>query len=151
MVAEKQIALHNGRVIVPRRETAMKALAKITVIALVVALALPLTAFAEEGAIPLPLTKKIPAGITTLDYAGQQLRFSSPVPLALKFEPLDKIRIRLTVKVYQIPGGGGASGSSSSANYVDIYWENYGTVIYNGSLSEPFEGILHAESGFTEK
>lgn len=127
----------------------MKALAKVWIAVILVLIAV--TALAKD--VPAPLTKKIPPGITTIEYAGQQVRFSSEQGLIVQFKSLDAIRIQLTVRPYGPPAVSGQGGGeySTTGTSVDIYWENFGSEIYNGSLTEPYEGILNSESGFTEK
>lgn len=135
----------------------MKTLAKIWLTAFLVAIAAMASA---KGQMAPPMQKQIAPGISTVEYAGQQLRFSTSQSLIVKFESLDGNRIKLTVRVYGASraelGRQNNKKDDGSQNYtatatVDIFWENFGTEIYNGSLYDPYEGILNSESGFTEK
>lgn len=127
----------------------MKALMRLLVVSAVLAVVLlPLTALAD--ALPAPLEKKLSPGVHTVSYAGQNLRFDSPVSLVVRFEPVSTSQIRLTVRVYGAPSG--AQGSSSSSE-VTIYWENFESELYNGPppVSSDWSEVLNTESGFTEK
>ena len=127
----------------------MKALPRLLVAGFALALFLA-PQMIQADQLPLPLDKKLPAGVTTVNYAGQSLRFTTPVPLIISLSPISETRIRLTVRSY---GGGGASQGAVAAN-VTIYWENYNSDVYTGPAppsSQPWEGTLNSESGFTEK
>jgi hypothetical protein len=126
----------------------MKAVTRLLVVSVVLATILvPLTLFADQ--LPIPLDKKLSPGVTDVTYAGQTLRFSTPVPLVIRFEPQTITQIKLTVRAYGSPAGGaqGVSGGQLS-----IYWQNWDTDVYSGPPpSADWEGILNTESGFTEK
>ena len=133
----------------------MKTLARICFAVAIIAIAVPALA---KDKLAAPMQQKIPPGITTISYAGQQLRFSSSQGLIVRFESLDDVRFKLTVRVYgasrgELERGGKDSGENYSTvgGGIDIYWENFGSEVYSGSLVAPFEGILNSESGFTEK
>jgi hypothetical protein len=110
----------------------------------------PLIAFAQ--AMPRPIEKKLTAGISTIDYAGQALRFNTPVPLVVKLEPVSETKFKMQVWQYQ--GADAPSAGYATQVTMDIYWTNFGTEVYNGPApppSAPWEGTLNSESGFTEK
>lgn len=127
----------------------MKVLARLLVAGVVLAALLtPLTILADQ--LPLPLQKKINPGVTTISYAGQDLRFTTAVPLVVRLEPLSTTRIKLTVSAYGAPAGGGHAAAPADLN---IYWENWDSDVYTGPppTSDDWEGVLNTESGFTEK
>lgn len=101
--------------------------------------------------LPLPLEKKIPAGETVVDYAGQTIRFNSSTTLLLKLEPISLTQIAFKIKVY--PGTPLPSGPAGSAeNTLSVYWVNVGTDIYDGGApAETIEGILNTEGGFVDR
>lgn len=127
----------------------MKVLARLLVVVVVAALLLtPLSVLADQ--IPMPLQKKIAPGVTTVNYAGQNLRFTTPIGLVVKFDPITETRIRLTVRAY----GSASATQGGQVAVISIYWENWGSDVYTGSAptaSNPWEGVLNSESGFTEK
>jgi hypothetical protein len=126
----------------------MKSLPRLLVAGIALAILLmPLAILADQ--LPLPLEKKVPAGVTTVDYMGQTLKFTTAVPLVVKFEALSDYQIRLTVRTYSGTSGGAQGSSAGSMN---IFWEDWSNDVYDGPPpSEPWEGILNTESGFTEK
>lgn len=129
----------------------MKVVGRLLVAAIVVAvIVLPLTLLADQ--LPAPLEKKLPSGVTTVSYAGQNLRFTSPTPLVVRLEPVNATRIKLTVRAYGSTSDGGPAGSASALD-LNIYWENWSNTVYNGPppVSQDWEGVLNTESGFTEK
>jgi hypothetical protein len=131
--------------------TAVKRLLpRIGILALSLALVLGAASSFGQG-LPLPLEKKIPAGQTTIDYAGQTLRFTTSVTLYVKLEPISLTQIRYTVRVY--PGVPLPSGPVGSAeNNLEIYWVNVGTDVYEGGApSGTIEGILNTEGGFVDR
>jgi hypothetical protein len=101
--------------------------------------------------LPLPLEKKVPAGETIIEYAGQQLRFTTSVPLYLKLEPVTATQIHFRVRVY--PGNPIPSGPVGTAeNNLVIYWINVGTDVYDGGApSGIIEGVLDTEGGFVDR
>lgn len=101
--------------------------------------------------LPLPLEKKLPAGESTIQYAGQSFRFTSSVPLWVRLEPVSETRIQYRVKVY--PGHPIPSGPVGTAeNALEIYWVNVGTDIYDGGVpSGTIEGTLDTEGGFVDR
>jgi hypothetical protein len=101
--------------------------------------------------LPMPVEKKIPAGETTIQYAGQSLRFTTSVTLFVRLEPLSETRIQFRVKLY--PGQPMPSGpAGSSENNIEIHWLNYGTDIYEGGApSGVIEGVLNTEGGFVDR
>lgn len=127
----------------------MKALMRLLVVSVVLAtVLLPLTVLAD--ALPAPLEKKLSPGVHTISYAGQQLRFDSPVALLVRFEPLSTTQIKLLVNAYGAPAAGGPQGSSGTD--VTIFWENFQSEVYSGPPpTSDWLGILNTESGFTEK
>jgi len=126
----------------------MKSLPRLLVAGIALAiLVMPLAILADQ--LPLPLEKKVPAGVTSVTYMNQTLRFTTAVPLVIKFEALSDNQIRLTVRTYNASSGGAQGSSSSSMN---IHWEDWNNDVYEGPPpTEPWEGILYTESGFTEK
>jgi hypothetical protein len=127
----------------------MKALARLLVAGIAVALLVtPLAILADQ--LPAPLEKKLSPGVTTVDYAGQSLRFTTAVPLVVNFSAISETLIRRQVRSYGAAGG----GQGSAAANLNIYWENWDNDVYDGPApppSAPWEGVLNSESGFTEK
>ncbi len=99
----------------------------------------------------MPLEKKILAGQTTIDYAGQSLRFTTTVPLFVRLEPISLTQIKFTVRVH--PGYAVPAGPVGSAeNSLEIYWVNVGTDVYEGGApSGTIEGVLDTEGGFVDR
>ena len=125
-------------------------LPRISIIALaLVALLGVFSAFGQS--LPLPLEKKVPAGTTTIEYAGQILRFTSSTPLYLRLEPVSLTKIQYRVRVYPgVPVPTGPVGTSE--NNLNIFWVNTGTDIYEGGApSETLEGTLNTEGGFVDR
>lgn len=124
----------------------MKTLSRVLIAsALLAMLVTPLAIMA--GQIPEPAEKKVVAGTTTIDYAGQTFRFTTPVALKVKFEPLSFTQLKLTVSPYA-----GSVPSSKSTSTVEIFWQDTSSEVYNGPVPDPsWTGVLNSESGFTEK
>ena len=127
----------------------MKIFGKILATSAVLALVLmPLIAFGE--AMPLPLEKKISAGVTTVQYANQDFRFSTPVALVIKFDPISETSFRMRFWQYnsaEVP-------ASSAVTVVDVDWTTWGNDVYDGAPppeASPYDNVFYSESGFTEK
>jgi len=129
----------------------MKAFSRVLTAGIVLALlVMPLAAIA--GQMLVPMEKKIAAGTTVVDYAGQSLRFTTPIALVAKFDPVSDVNFRLTVHAYGTPPA--ASGSSSSGLEFELFWEDFQKQVYNGPpppSNDPFSEVFLSESGFTEK
>jgi hypothetical protein len=127
----------------------MKVVGRLLVVGFVLAAVLvPLMVVADQ--LPRPLEKKLTPGVTTVSYAGQDLRFTTPVPLIVKFDALSTTQIRLTVRAYGSVSGGGAEGAAGAD--VNIFWENWSNDVYTGPPpTEAWDAVLDTESGFTEK
>ena len=122
----------------------MKALSKLMLVSVVVtALLVPLAAVSDQ--LPVPLQKTVLPPQTTIEYAGQTLRFTTDIPLKLTLTPLGTDRIE--IKIVPHPSYGG--GNSPAGTTVQIFWENWNDEIYDGPA--PWGVILLTESGFTEK
>lgn len=128
----------------------MKSLPRLLVAAVALAIVLmPLALLADQ--LPAPLEKKINPGVTTIEYAGQTLRFTTPVSLIINLDPISTTQIRLSVRTYGTTSG---PQGAAAATDVNIYWEDFDNDVYNGPpppTSSPWEGILYTESGYTEK
>jgi hypothetical protein len=126
----------------------MKALRLLVVGIVLAAVLMPFAVQADQ--LPAPLERKLVPGVTTVSYAGQTLRFMTAVPLILRLDPITITQIKITVRSYgSVSGPQGTSGTS-----LNIFWENWATDIYDGPPpppSDPWEGIINSESGFTEK
>ena len=115
-------------------------------------LALILPSLGLAGELPAPLEKKVLAGTSTITYAGQTLRFTTPVALIVRCDPETAIRIKITVGIY--PGTPLPNGAASfAAETLNIYWSNVGTDVYNGIVPviEPWTGWLNTEGGFVDR
>jgi hypothetical protein len=118
----------------------------VAVASLLALLAVPFGVFADQ--IAAPVEKKVQVGTSVVHYAGQSLRFTTPVALIVKLSPVSATEFRLVVSEY------GANGPSAGYLVVEIYWEDFGSDVYTGPPppeSEPWDGVLNTESGFTEK
>lgn len=131
----------------PSKVMTMKAVSRILTAGLVlVLLAAPLAVMSEQMLVPVE--KKIQAGTTVVSYGGQSLRFTTPVALVAKFDPVNSVDFRLTVHVYGDPGPSAMSGE------FELVWEDFQKEVYNGPPpppGDPFSEIFLSESGFTEK
>ncbi len=129
----------------------MKIHARILALILVFAVvAVPFAALSDQMA--TPVERKVPPGTTVVHYAGQDLRFTTPVALLVRLEPVTTTKIRLRVSAY--PGTYPPPAGSSAQTVLEIFWQNFGNSVYEGAVppdTDPFEGILLTESGFTEK
>jgi hypothetical protein len=112
------------------------------------ALLVPLASMSSDQ-LPAPFLKAIPAGETTIFYAGQSLKFTTDVPLKISMNFEQPGKIRLKVKAYDVPVGGNSPASTS----LRIMWENWNNEIYFGPppVDETLDELLLTESGFTEK
>jgi len=98
------------------------------------------------------MEKDIPPGITTLTFSGQTFRIQTTVPLHIILGLKSQNRIRMAFRAADGSGSGMGSASASSGDDVSIYWVDWATDIYTGPPpEEEWSGILHTESGFTEK
>lgn len=126
-------------------------LLRTTLLALaVLALLVPSLGLGDELAVPIE--KKIVAGTTTITYAGQNIRFTTPVALLVKLEPDGTTRIKMTVQIY--PGTPMPDGPTTYADEtLNIYWTDYETDVYNGGVpvTEPWTGYLNTEGGFVDR
>jgi hypothetical protein len=99
----------------------------------------------------MPLETKVRVGETTVDYAGQSFRFTTSVPLFVRFESISSSHIQYKVRVqagYAIP----SSPAGTAENTVEIYWANANTDIYSGGApTGTLEGILNTEGGFVDR
>ena len=125
----------------------MKALSRLLVASVMLAVLLvPLASMSDQ--LYAPMTKTVFPPQETINYGGQTLKFSTDVPLKISLEVVAPGKIRLKFKAH--PGTG---GNAPAATTVNIFWEDWSNEIYNGSapVTEPWDGILLTESGFTEK
>lgn len=128
----------------------MKLLRSAFVALTLLALLIPATGFGDEMLVPLE--KKVVAGTTLVNYAGQTLRFSTPVALLVKCDPISPTQFRLTVSLY--PGTPSPHGVSGNAvDQLQIFWTNFNTDVYSGGIpsSEPWIGTLNTEGGFVDR
>lgn len=125
----------------------MRAILALALVALVVLA--PVAPSADQ--LPLPLEKKVVAGTTTIEYAGQHIRFTTPVPLLVRLEPVTSTRIRLRFHAYP---GTPTSAYASPATTLQVYWEDFGNEIYAGSVppeTDPWDGLMLTEGGFIDR
>lgn len=127
----------------------MKTVSRLAVIGVVLAVILaPVALFGDQ--LPQPIEKKIPPGVTTISYGGQSLRFTAPITIVIKLEPVTLTQIKLSVWAY----GSGSGAQTAQGPNLDIYWINFSNTIYSGPTppdSAPWQGLLDTESGYTEK
>jgi len=126
-------------------------LLRVALVALtLLALLIPTTGFGDEMLVPLE--KKVTAGTTLVNYAGQTFRFSTPVALLVKCDPLSPTRFKMTVSLYPgTPPPHAVSGST--IDELQIFWTNFNTDVYTGGVpsSEPWTGTLNTEGGFVDR
>jgi len=127
----------------------MKAVSRLLTAGMVlVLLVLPMGVMADQ--MLMPMEKKISAGTTVVNYAGQSLRFTTGIALVAKFDPVSDKNFRLTVHIYGTPPG----PSAASGLEFELVWEDFQKEVYNGPPpppGDPFSEIFLSESGFTEK
>jgi hypothetical protein len=116
---------------------------------LLAAFSIPL--FADE--LPLPLEKDILPGVTYVTYAGQNFRFETTVVIHVSLIPRDFNLIELRFKSARSTSNPSIPAMGVSPNaQISINWENWNSVVYSGSPPpNEWQGLLHTESGFTEK
>ena len=115
---------------------------------LLIALSVP--AFADQ--LPVPLEKDIIPGITHLSYAGQSFVFETSVLIHVSFVSKGFTFIELKFKTQPAAGSRGGASQASPDDQIAIHWNEWEVDIYTGPPPlEEWEGILHTESGFTEK
>ena len=129
----------------------MKALWRVLLVG-VVALAVFLPQSADPQSFGVPLEKMLSPGVTTVDYAGQTLRFSATVSIRLQLETDGPGRVKLTVHTAGRHRSSGAQGSSA-VQTLEIVWENWNNTVYPSGPPPDAEWstTLLTESGFTEK
>ena len=125
----------------------MKHLSKVLVACLLVTvIAVPAALFADQMLAPRDII--IFPGVTTVEYGGHTLTFTTNTQLKAKFQQVGNT-IELRVKATYGTSPGGASASSSNPQVV-IVSETLDEVVYDGSAEEWIELDL-TEGGFTEK
>ena len=101
--------------------------------------------------IQVPLEKKLPAGESSVEYAGQTIRFTSSVPLYVRFDSISPSQVQYRVRIqtgFALP----SAPIGTVENTLAIYWVNVDTDIYNGGVpSGTLEGILNTEGGFVDR
>jgi hypothetical protein len=109
---------------------------------------LPLTLQADR--LPIPVTTKVRPGVSDVRYAAQTFRFTTPVALVVRFEPVTTTTIKMTVRAYSQSSSGSQAPLGTNLN---IHWQDWGTDVYSGPppYESAWEGLLNTESGFTEK
>ena len=101
--------------------------------------------------IQMPLEKKILAGESSVEYAGQTFRFTTSVPLFVRFDSVGPTKVQYKVRVqvgYPLP----SAPAGTAENTVAIQWVNVGEELYNGGAPSGWvEGILDTEGGFVDR
>ena len=101
--------------------------------------------------VQVPLEKKLPAGESSVEYAGQTIQFTSSVPLFVRFDSLSPSLVQYKVRIqtgFALP----SAPIGTSENTLAIHWVNINTDIYNGGVpSGTLEGILNTEGGFVDR
>jgi len=130
---------------------AMKSLPRLLLVSLAALLVLlPLAASADQIEYHRPAEHSLQPGTHTIAYGGELLRFTTSVTLSVRFENPAPNRIKLIVRTR----GTGGSGYGPEGTNLEIHWEDWDVTVYDGEApptSSGWEGILHTESGFTEK
>lgn len=109
---------------------------------------LPATSMGDQ--LLVPLDKKVPAGTTTIEYGGQNLRFTTPAALLVKCEQQVDLKIKVTVSLYP---GTSYTTDGTAAQMMTIYWVNFGTDVYDGGvpIATPWVGTFDTEGGFVDR
>jgi hypothetical protein len=101
--------------------------------------------------IQVPLERKLPAGESSVEYAGQTIRFTSSLPLFVRFDSISPSQVQYKVRIqsgFALP----SAPAGTLENTLAIYWVNVDTDIYNGGLPlDTLEGILNTEGGFVDR
>lgn len=114
------------------------------------ALLVPIMAVSDQ--LPARVVKTLFPGVTTIEYAGQSLRFETQVPLRVGLSPVSMTEIRLRFSSTRSTAGG-AQGVQGEDN-VQAIWVDWNSELYSGPAPPTWaewDGILNTESGFTEK
>jgi len=130
--------------VAPVKVATMKSISRILASVVLLALVLsPLAVSADQ--LMLPMEKKLLPGVNIVQYGDQSFRFTAPVRLYVKLNPVTATTIRMEVRIYGSPTG-------TSDDPVEIQWMNWGADIHVGTLPESgFSALLLTESGMTEK
>ncbi|MDH3215660.1 MAG: hypothetical protein OEN01_05105 [Candidatus Krumholzibacteria bacterium] len=127
----------------------MKSHAKVLIALTIIAfLIVPSTVISQQ--LPVPVEKSVFPGVTTIQYAGHTLVFTTSVALKVKLRPVDSTKIILAFKAYsrdQLQGPATAAGPGQTV----VFWENTGEEIYNDAAPGEWNEIPLTEGGWTEK
>lgn len=96
--------------------------------------------------LPAPMERTILPGVTTIQYGGQTLIFTTAVTLHAKFKPITS-GFELRFKSHSGYGGEAPSGGLG----VQIFWEEQNQYIYDGDAPLGWTIITLTEGGWTEK
>ncbi|MEJ2719714.1 MAG: hypothetical protein P8181_01055 [bacterium] len=118
------------------------------ILALMLVVALVTPGLLQAQQLPMPVQKIIYPGVTTVEYAGETLVFTTSIALLAKFQFVNATEIEITVSTH----AGGRATAAAPGNILRIYWQNEDEYIYDGEPpEEEWTGILLTEGGFTEK
>lgn len=100
--------------------------------------------------LPVPVERSVFPGVTTIQYAGQTLVFTTSVPLRVKLraDAVDKIVLRFRS---QTTGDDTSSPLSLFGSQTVIFWEQAADELYNGQAPPDWVDIPLNEGGWTEK
>ncbi|MBI4720485.1 MAG: hypothetical protein HY770_04565 [Chitinivibrionia bacterium] len=102
--------------------------------------------------LPAPLERDIYPGVTNISYAGQSFRFETTVTIHVSLIPRGANLIELRFKVHQGTTTRTPVMAASPNMQIEIDWVNWNNTIFSGTPPpDGWEGLLHTESGFTEK
>jgi len=100
--------------------------------------------------IATPMERSIFPGVTTVQYSGQTLVFTTAEPLKIKLRVVPAGYVELSFM--KAPSRGGSQGARSSAGgQTVVFWEQSAENLYSGFAPEGWFDIPLTEGGWTEK
>lgn len=124
--------------------------AAITVCLVLSCMLIPAVLVADQ--LPVPMEKSVFPGVTTIQYAGQTLVFTTSSMLKVTFRANTANEIEVSVKTATARSTNPYSTTGEVTDQLVINWKNFNEDIYNGQPpSQPWTGVLNTEGGWTEK
>ena len=121
----------------------------ISALMLVAFLATPFVAAADQ--IAAPLERSVLPGVTTIEYAGQTLVFTTAATLKIELRVVSPGNILLRFKAQATRQPSDGSSALLAGGQTVIYWEQAGAEVFNGSPSDAWTDVPLTEGGWTEK
>ena len=124
--------------------------AAITVCLVLSFMLIPAALVADQ--LPVPMEKSVFPGVTTIQYAGQTLVFTTSTALKVSFRANTANEIEVTVKASGTRSTDPYSTTGETTDQLVINWKNFNQDIYDGQPpTQPWTGVLNTEGGWTEK